>query len=112
MQQCQRITGLVLLSWLVCAPQIRAGDCGNCRAACCPAPAACAAQCGPAYRTVRVPQWTTETRTVVCTEYRSEPRQRTISVCRQVWEPQEQAYLERALDPASSPSYGVAGDTR
>ena len=30
----------------------------------------------------------------------------------QVWEPQEQTYLARALDPQSSPSYGVPGDTR
>ena len=29
-----------------------------------------------------------------------------------VWEPQEQAYLVRALDPQGSPSYGVPGDER
>lgn len=29
-----------------------------------------------------------------------------------VWQPQEQAYLQRALDPESSPSYGVPGDAR
>jgi uncharacterized Ntn-hydrolase superfamily protein len=28
------------------------------------------------------------------------------------WEPQEQAYLTRALEPNSSPSYGVPGDAR
>jgi uncharacterized Ntn-hydrolase superfamily protein len=29
-----------------------------------------------------------------------------------LWEPQEQAYLVRALDPQASPSYGVPGDDR
>jgi hypothetical protein len=26
------------------------------------------------------------------------------------WAPQEQAYLDRALDPGAAPSYGVPGD--
>ncbi len=30
----------------------------------------------------------------------------------QVWQPQEHAYMERALDPEGSPSYGVPGDAR
>ncbi len=29
-----------------------------------------------------------------------------------IWQPQEQAYLTRALEPDSSPSYGVPGDAR
>ncbi|MCZ3388883.1 MAG: DUF1028 domain-containing protein [Actinomycetia bacterium] len=29
-----------------------------------------------------------------------------------IWQPQEQAYLSRALEPDSSPSYGVPGDVR
>lgn len=29
-----------------------------------------------------------------------------------IWQPQEQAYLTRALQPDSSPSYGVPGDAR
>ena len=29
-----------------------------------------------------------------------------------VWQPQEHAYMMRALDPESSPSYGVPGDAR
>jgi uncharacterized Ntn-hydrolase superfamily protein len=28
------------------------------------------------------------------------------------WQPQEQTYMTRALDPEASPSYGVPGDTR
>ena len=27
-----------------------------------------------------------------------------------VWQPQEAAYVQRALDPAAAPSYGVPGD--
>jgi uncharacterized Ntn-hydrolase superfamily protein len=30
----------------------------------------------------------------------------------QVWQPQERAYMTRALDPESSPGYGVPGDAR
>jgi uncharacterized Ntn-hydrolase superfamily protein len=30
----------------------------------------------------------------------------------QVWQPQQDAYMMRALDPDTSPSYGVPGDTR
>src|SRR5688500_18529861 len=84
--------GLALWCLLALATPAEAGDCGDCRQACCPAPAACAPQCAPTYRTVQVPQWTTETRTVTCTEYRSEPRERTITVAKQVWQPQEQTY--------------------
>ena len=49
------------------------------------------ADCGPQYveRTVMVPEWGTETRIVNATEYRSESRERTITVNRRVAETQQ-----------------------
>ena len=40
-----------------------------------------------------VPQWTTETRTIACIEYRTEQRQQKCSVMRPVWEDQQQPYV-------------------
>jgi hypothetical protein len=79
-----------------------AGHCGQ------PAPACC----GPAYvtveKTVMVPTWVTEPRTVTCTEYHKENRTRTYTVqknvpvwtektveytvCEKVWKTKEETY--------------------
>src|SRR5262245_21670876 len=47
---------------------------------------------GPAPCQTRVPQWVMETRKIICTEFRTEQRQRTISVCRPVTEDTEQTH--------------------
>ena len=39
-----------------------------------------------------VPEWTTETRSVQCTENRIERREYKYNVCRPVWEEQDQTY--------------------
>jgi hypothetical protein len=81
---------------LLCAAAAQAGDCGWHRSDCCPAPCAapcqpccqpvaCAPACEEVTRTVMVPEWTTERRTITCTEYRHEQQERTITCCRPVW---------------------------
>jgi len=66
------------------APALGA-DCGSCAgggAACADGCSSCATDCGGCQcvqRTVNVPTWVTETRTVQCTEYRPEIREKTVT---------------------------------
>jgi hypothetical protein len=62
-----------------------ASPCGNSYSAGCGgATSSCGGGVHYVQKTIYVPQWSTETRTVTCTEYRNEVRTRTYNVARQV----------------------------
>ena len=63
-------------------------DAGHRRNRCCPEQQ----ECCPAQQTQLVPEWTTETRTVQCTESRIERRTHKYCVSRPVWEERDQTY--------------------
>lgn len=67
----------------------------------CRCPVPCATLCEPQYveRTVMVPQWTTDTRTVNVTEYRNETRERTITVHKPVPETQQKTRTYTVMVP-------------
>src|SRR5262249_53244471 len=68
----------------------RGGGCGSGCNDCAPA---CAPQCNVTYKTVEktvmVPTWVNETKTVNVVECRAEQREKTVNVCRQVTETQQ-----------------------
>ncbi|MFT7640033.1 MAG: hypothetical protein ACI9G1_001772 [Pirellulaceae bacterium] len=62
-----------------------ASPCGSSYSAgCAGAPSSCGGSVHYVQKTIYVPQWTTERRSVSCTEYRNETRTRTYNVARQV----------------------------
>ena len=55
--QVQLKSGWLLWCLLSLVTPAKAGDCGDYRDVCCFAPVICAPQCGPALRTVQLPQY-------------------------------------------------------
>ena len=106
----QRAAGLFVLGCsILLAPTAAQAGLFRGRACCTPYQAACAtvatvksdcgcdSACGE--RTVLVPEWTTETRTVKCTEYQNEKRERTVTVYKNVPETVEKTRKYTVMVP-------------
>ena len=92
MAMSHRLIAGCLFSALIAAalPAANGGHRRCCRDACCQ-PQPCVAQCCQP-QTCLVPEWTTETRTIPCIEYRTEQREQKCLVWKPVFEDQQQAY--------------------